>query len=219
MSTTIGGGKQPRKKKSIQSKKRKLQWIRMIVWSYVILFIPALILLLYSILFLLFTGIKSQYQRQLSTVPFNGIWMLLASLMILLGCLFRDSRYFSACGIFLLPISMFLSLKSFLILEWLKNHQFPSTSTTKFLIDPKLDPNGNVKTSWQYNFCSFILFQSKSFEMAFIALFLLQLFLYVSCMLMPRWLNRSLRIHRILVRKLFLFQLSFNKIDESFYRY
>lgn len=178
------------------------------VWSYVILFLPALLLLFYSILFVGFTGASSSYQ-QLSTVAINGYWMLLASLLIIFGCVLRDSRFFSASALLVLPISMFISLKSFLILVWFKTHRFPSHPTTSII---------KYMSKCQRVHCDFVL-QIHHFERFFIALFALHLFLYVSCMLMPRWLNRSLRVHRILVRKMFLFQFSFGEIDESFYRY
>lgn len=196
-----------KKKSSSVAKVHKLQWFRMIVWSFVILLVPALILLFYSFLFVTFTGARSAYQS-LGTVAVNGYLMLLSSLLVIVGCILRDSRYFSASGILVLPLSMFLSLKSFLALIWFR------TRTRLHLVEDVIE----FSTEYQRSICNFVL-QMNGIEYFFIVLFVTQLFLYTGCMLLPKWLNRSLRVHRILIRKLFLFQFSFKEIDKSFYKY
>ena len=52
-----------------------------------------------------------------------------------------------------------------------------------------------------------------------VVLIVMELALAVLCTMSPRFLNDSLRIHRIVLRKIVLFQPSFADVDPAFYRF
>ena len=189
------------------SRLHRINHIRNIIWSYVLLFLPALILTFYAVVFLSFLGVTCK-QDTFDAVIWTGAFQLTASLLIMAGCITRDSRYFAATGVFLLPLTMMLSLRSFLLLQqvqsWLSMH--PTVAKLEYL------------NSCQKNMCALALGGIDVVNF-FGAMFAIELFLYVVCMLIPKWLNSSLRVHRIFVRKVFLFQFRFDEIDESFYKF
>jgi hypothetical protein len=133
-----------------------------------------------------------------------GLSLLASSSFAMLGCLLRDSRFFSLASILCLPISVVLSI--FTLFKFI--HFYLCKDLSLFFADKE-------QKLIQY---AFEVFFANGMVM-FLVLIVVQLALAVLCSMSPRFLNESLRIHRIVLRKIVLFQPSFSDVNPAFYRY
>ena len=132
-----------------------------------------------------------------------GLSLVITASFALFGCVLRDSRFFSLVAMLLLPVSFALTLCTqfrFIHFYLCEDYSVLSSSEGKLM---------------QYAFETLV---NRGMVM-FVVLIVMQLALAILCAMSPRFLNGSLRIHRIVLRKIVLFQPSFSNVDPAFYRF